>query len=124
MTGPPVAASLPQPGDDGDNVAAAAVPVWAAVLRRRGEHAAAAKKEAEHDDDVDDQATTSRTVVLGEKLKMPFSSVPYQESGGIGAADVEREVVQARKDARLLQVVDAVGEDAGGDDDQAPHRST
>ena len=49
---------------------------------------------------------------------MPLSSVPYQLLGGIGGGDVEGQVVQAGQDAGLLQVVDAVGEHAGGDDDQ------
>ena len=46
------------------------------------------------------------------------------EQGGVPAAgldrvgDVEREVVQAGQDARLLEVVDAVRQDAAGDQDQ------
>ena len=31
------------------------------------------------------QAIASSLVVAGEKLKMPLSSVPYQESGGTAA---------------------------------------
>ena len=56
--------------------------------------------------------------MTGEKLKTPLSSVPYQLPGSIVPGDVEGEGVQAGQDAGLLQVVDAVGEHAGGDEDQ------
>jgi hypothetical protein len=34
-------------------------------------------------DEVDSQAAASRTVVAGEKLNTPFSSVPYHEVGDV-----------------------------------------
>ena len=49
---------------------------------------------------------------------MPLSSVPYQELGATTSRDVEQVVVEAGEDAGLLQVVDAVGQHAGGDQDQ------
>ena len=43
------------------------------------------QEQGEHDRDVGDPDDASSTVVCGEKLKMPLSRVPYQESGGIAA---------------------------------------
>ena len=53
-----------------------------------------------------------------EKLKTPLSRVAYQLSGSIVVRDVEGQVVEAGQDAGLLQVVHAVGQHAGGDEDQ------
>ena len=64
------------------------------------------------------QATACRTVVAGVKLKMPLSRVAYQDCRRDRGADVERQGVQARKERCLLQVVQAVGQDAGGDEDE------
>ena len=56
--------------------------------------------------------------MAGLKLKIPLSRVAYQVPGSIVLGDVEGQVVQAGQDARLLQVVDAVRQDAAGDQDQ------
>ena len=61
--------------------------------------------------------------MAGEKLKVPLSSVPYQLPGGIVALTSKARLFRPGQDAGLLQVVDAVGEDAGGDDDQERRRS-
>ena len=53
---------------------------------------------------------------------MPLRSVPYQESGGIAALTSKARVFRPGRIAGLLQVVDAVGEDAGGDEDQEERR--
>jgi hypothetical protein len=56
-------------------------------------------------------------VVAGEKLKTPLSSVPYQEVGGM-TVETSKATVQSRKETSFLQVVHAIGQYAGGDDDQ------
>ena len=56
--------------------------------------------------------------MAGEKLKTPLSSGAVPAARRDGRGDVEREVVQAGQDAGLLQVVDAVRQHAGGDDDE------
>ena len=57
-------------------------------------------------------------MVAGVKFSVPLSTVAYQRARVDGAGDVEGEVVQAGQHAGLLQVVDAVGEDAARDEDQ------
>ena len=64
------------------------------------------------------QAMASSQVVAGEKLKMPLSRVPYQLSAGSACETSKARLFRPGQDAGLLQVVDAVGEHAGGDDDQ------
>ena len=64
------------------------------------------------------QATTSSTLGCGVTLNMPVSSAEYHASGCEHAADVVREGVQAGQHPGLLEVVDAVLEDAGGHQDQ------
>ena len=51
-------------------------------------------------------------------LNIPAIAAPYQLFGSSDAGDVEGEVVEAGQDAGLLEVVDAVLEDAGRDEDQ------
>ena len=70
------------------------------------------------------QTTACATVVCGVKLIVPFSSVAYQLRGGTCAEMSNASGRQPAEDAALLQVVDAVGEHAGGDDDRARRRST
>ena len=64
------------------------------------------------------QTTACSQVVCGEKFRVPLRIVPRNELARDRAADVEGEVVQARQDAGLLQVVHAVAEHAGGHHDQ------
>ena len=56
--------------------------------------------------------------MAGVKLKMPLRSVAYQVLGSTVALTSKARVVRPGEELRLLQVVDAVGEDAGGDEDQ------
>ena len=65
----------------------------------------------------------SSQVVAGLKLKVPLSRVPYQLSGGTAPETSKARLFRPGRIAGLLQVVDAVGEDAGGDDDEARRRS-
>ena len=64
------------------------------------------------------QAIASSLVVAGEKLKMPLSSVPCQEPGGMTFDTSKARLYRPGRKRGLLQVVHPVRQHAGRDDDQ------
>ena len=82
---------------------------WSGGGRRGGRAASSARRSST-------QTVASSPVVAGEKLKMPLSSVAYQVPGSIAPETSKARLLQAGQDAGLLEVVDAVGQHAGGDE--------
>ena len=106
-------------GERGRDQAAVAVTAGAAGAGRDGACApGGADEEGHRRDDVGEPREGLEPGGGGREVEDALEDRAVPAARRDGRGDVEREVVQAGQDAGLLQVVDAVGEHAGRDDDE------